>query len=84
MQHAKHCGRPLVNVTCSERRDLSVWCESLEEASLDDARLVVSELTAALLLGPEFAADSLPAVSCGTGETIVLATARARAGRAAV
>ena len=84
MQHAKHGGRPLVNVTCSERRDLSVCYESLEETSLNDTGLLVSKLAAALLFRPEFAADTLPAVSCGTGETIVLATARARAGRTAV
>lgn len=54
-----------------------------EEAALDDAWLVVSELTTALLSGPEFAAYSLPAIPSGTGETIVLSSAVARAGGAA-
>jgi hypothetical protein len=56
----------------------------LEETSLDDTRFVVSQLATALLLGPKFAAHSLPAVPGGTCQSVVLATARAWAGCAAV
>ena len=45
--------------------------------------LVISELTAALLLGPELAADTLPAVPGSGTDAVVLATAGARAGCAA-
>ena len=56
----------------------------LDEASggVDDSVLVISQLTAALLLGPQLAADTLPAVP-GSGADAVLPTASAGAGGAA-
>lgn len=57
---------------------------SLEQTTLDDAWFVVSELAAALLLGPELAAYSLPAIPGSAGEAIVLSSAVAGAGCAAI
>jgi hypothetical protein len=56
----------------------------LEKTTLNDTWLVVSQLTAALLLRPQLAADPLPAIPGGIGQTVVLPAAVARARGAAV
>jgi hypothetical protein len=58
-------------------RSVDLEIDSLEKASLDDAGLIVSQLATALLLGPQLAADSLPAIPSRTGQAVVLATASA-------
>jgi hypothetical protein len=50
----------------------------LEETTLNNTWFVISELAAALLLGPQLAAYSLPAIPGGVGKTVVLAPAVAR------
>lgn len=57
----------------------------LDEASggVDDSMFVVSKLAAALLLGPQLAADALPTVPGSGADAVVLAAACAGAGGAA-
>ena len=55
----------------------------LEKPPLDDAWFFMAKVTTALLLRPQFTADTFPAVASSTSKTIVFAAAGTRARRSA-